>query len=160
MAMALEFDDVQITELLDALGLPQDTSDPELVIATAKDLAAQAAGINAEKPSTIAAAAKRHGLDLVDHDTHETLKRDAAEGRRIKAAAERQRIEAAVDAAVNKGKITMARRKHWVTLIEADPAMADVLAAVPNETAVPMTEVGHSADTSGDDLAEAGRWFY
>jgi hypothetical protein len=39
-------------------------------------------------------------------------------------------------------------------------AVADLLAAVPNETAVPMTEIGHSVDASADDLAEAGRWFY
>jgi len=80
--------------------------------------------------------------------------------RKIAAAAARTKVEAAVDDAVNKGKITPARRKHWVSLIEADPGMADVLAAVPNETAVPMTEVGHSADAGTDDLAEAGRWFY
>ncbi|WP_194786683.1 hypothetical protein [Mycobacteroides abscessus] len=53
---------------------------------------------------------------------------------------------------------TAPRRKHWVTLIEADSAMADVLAAIPNETAVPMTEIGHSAD----DIATADKppWFY
>ena len=35
--------------------------------------------------------------------------------------------------------------------------MADVLASTPNELAVPMTEVGHSAD-----IAEANTptWFY
>jgi hypothetical protein len=47
-----------------------------------------------------------------------------------------------------------------VTLIEADPAMERTLADIPNETAVPMTEIGHSVDASADDLAEAGRRFY
>ncbi|WP_318263132.1 hypothetical protein [Mycolicibacterium goodii] len=68
-------------------------------------------------------------------------------------------VEAAVDEAVTKGKITPARRKHWVELITADPGMADVLAAVPAETAVPMSEVGHAADTANGDRAESG-WFY
>jgi hypothetical protein len=41
-------------------------------------------------------------------------------------------------------------------LVEADPGMADVLAAVP---AVPMSEVGHAADDTGDHVEGAG-WFY
>lgn len=36
--------------------------------------------------------------------------------------------------------------------------MADVLAAVPNETAVPLTEIGHSTDAA--DIATTGTWFY
>ena len=38
--------------------------------------------------------------------------------------------------------------------------MADVLAAVPNETAVPLTELGHSVEASAEDLAERAAWFY
>jgi hypothetical protein len=158
--MALEFDDTQAAALLDALGLPADTDDADLIVATTADLAAQVAGMTPEQPSSVAAAARRHGLELVDHDTHESLKRDAAEGRRIAAAAAKAKVEAAVDDALNKGKITAARRKHWVTLIEADPGMADVLAAVPNETAVPLSELGHSKEGAHDDLAERGAWFY
>jgi hypothetical protein len=37
--------------------------------------------------------------------------------------------------------------------------MAEVLAAVPAETAVPLSEVGHAADSTGD-LAEKDEWFY
>ena len=85
------------------------------------------------------------------------LRRDAAEGRKLAAAAALAKVEAAVDDAINNGKITPARRKHWVTLIEADPEMANVLAAVPNETGVPLTEIGHSTEA---ELAEASRWFY
>ncbi|WP_224097756.1 hypothetical protein [Mycobacterium avium] len=111
-------------------------------------------------PSTIAASAKRAGLEVLDTDTAAALRRDAAEGRKIAAAAAKAKVEAAVAHAVDKGKITPARRKHWVNLIEADPGMADVLAAVPAETAVPLTEVGHAADDGTEDLAERGGWFY
>lgn len=156
--MTLTFDDTQAAALLDALGLPADTADMALILDTAADLAAQAAGINTEKPSTIAAAARKAGLDVVDTDTLTALKADAAEGRRVAADAAKAKVEAAVSDAVDKGKITPARRKHWVELITADPGMADVLAAVPNETAVPMSEVGHSADNTGDP-AEPG-WFW
>ena len=154
--MALTLTDDQAAALLDALGLPADTTDAQLVD-TAKDLAAQAEALDPAKPSTVAAAAKRNGLEVIDKDTAQVLRRDAAEGRRIKAAAEFAKVEASVDDAISKGKITPSRRGHWVTLIQADPGMAEVLASVPNETAVPMTELGHSLEPA--DSAEAG-WFY
>lgn len=158
--MALQFDDTQAAALLEALGLPAETADPALVVETAKDLAAQAAGMDAAKPSTVAAAARKAGLELIDAAALDALKHDAQEGRKIAAAAARQKIEATVDDAVSKGKITMARKKHWQALIEADPGMADVLASVPNETAVPMTELGHALDPVDRDDVDAGRWFY
>jgi hypothetical protein len=85
-----------------------------------------------------------------------------AEGRKLAAAAAHQKIEASVDDAIRKVKITPARRKHWINLIGADPGMADVLASVPNETAVPLTEVGHSvsAENGGNDFAESATWFH
>lgn len=155
----MNFTTEQIAALLEALGLPPDTADPDLVVATVTDLAAQAAGVDPAKPSTVAAAARKAGLEVIDADTAAALRRDATEGRKIAAAAARAATEAAVDDAISKGKIAASRRKHWVTLIEADPGMADVLAATPPETAVPLTEIGHSTDTSGD-LAKKPAWFY
>jgi hypothetical protein len=37
-------------------------------------------------------------------------------------------------------------------------AVLEVLAAVPNETAVPMTELGHSTEV--DENADKPAWFY
>lgn len=157
--MALTFDDDQAAALLDALGLPADTTDADLVVATATDLAAQAAGMNPEKPSTVAAAARKAGLEVVDTATLTALRHDAQEGRKIAAAAAQQKIEAAVDDAVSKGKITAARKQHWIKLAAADPGMLDVLASVPNETAVPMTELGHSIEPV-DAGADQPAWFW
>jgi hypothetical protein len=70
----------------------------------------------------------------------------------------RPKVEASVDDAIAKGKIAPSRRGHWVTLIQADPGMAEVLTSVPNETAVPMTELGHSLETNDADTG--GEWFY
>lgn len=156
----MQFTPEQTAALLAALGLPNDTADPQLVVDTAADLAAQAAGINTEKPSTIAAAAKKAGLEVVDTDTLTALKADAAEGRRVAAAARRADIEGKVAAAVNRGALTPSRSKHWVALIEADPAMADVLAAVPDEAVIPMSELGHSSGTGTADDADTGKWLY
>jgi hypothetical protein len=50
------------------------------------------------------------------------------------------------------------RRKHWVTLIEADPDIAAVLAAVPIESAVPLTEIGH-ANEPRTEHEHDGAWF-
>ena len=158
--MALAFTDEQAAALLEALGLPAETTDAQLVIDTTKDLASQAEAVDPAKPSTVAAAAKRNGMEVLDKETAAALRRDAAEGRRLTAAAVLAKVEASVDDAINKGKITPGRRGHWVTLIQADPGMAEVLASVPNETAVPITELGHSSDPiakTGDDAPE---WFY
>lgn len=154
--MALTFDDTQAAAQLAALGLPADTTDVDLVLATLSDLAAQAAE---QKPSDVAAAARAAGLEVMDADTLTALRRDATEGRQLKAAAARQKVEDTVNAAVGKGKITPARRKHWVSLITADPDMADVLASVPDETAVPLTEVGHGLGADDVDVNQR-EWFY
>ncbi|EFG75193.1 hypothetical protein HMPREF0591_4871 [Mycobacterium parascrofulaceum ATCC BAA-614] len=159
--MALTFDDTQVGVLLARLGLPEDTDDLTLVIDTVKDVTRDPMQVpNDASASQVAAAAKKHGLELLDADSLAALKQDAEEGRRIVAAAAQAKVEATVDDAVNKGKITAARRKHWVTLIQADPGMADVLAAIPDETAVPLSEMGHSADTGAGNLAEQAIWFY
>jgi hypothetical protein len=161
--MAITLDDDQAAALLEALGLPADTDDVQLVVDTTTDLAAQVGELDPSKPSTVAAAAKRAGLEVIDKDTADALRRDAANGRQMAAAAATQKIEASVDEAVRHGKITPARRKHWVTLIGADPGMADVLASIPNETAAPMSEAGHGRNSDPgaiDDLVEPAVWFH
>ncbi|MCW2654244.1 MAG: hypothetical protein JWR32_5220 [Mycobacterium sp.] len=157
--MILTFDDTQATALLEALGLPADTDDPDLVVATAVDLAAQAEGVDPAQRSTVAAAARKHGMDLIDHNTHEALKRDAAAGRQIAAYAARAKVEAAVEDAINTGRVTPGRRKHWITLCENDETMLQHLASIAPGTAVPLGEIGPAADTT-DDLAEPAPWFY
>lgn len=141
----------QSAQLLDLLGLPADTTDPTLILATVADLVAQAEGADCANPTqaNAVAAAKRLGLEVLEPDVLASLRRDAAECRTLKAAVERQRVEAAVDAALRQGKITAARRSHWVTLIEADPAMADVLAGLPDELALPLAPIGHGVDAEG-----------
>lgn len=157
--MALTFDDDQASALLEALGLPADTTDIATIAATVKD-AATASTAEGAQPSAVAAAARRVGLGVMDTEALAALQRDAAEGRRIKAAEARQRVEAMVDAALNKGKITPARRKHWIELIEADPEMADVLARTPDETAIPLSEIGHAISDEGAPRTDDDKWFY
>ncbi|MCW2685517.1 MAG: hypothetical protein JWR37_407 [Mycobacterium sp.] len=169
MALTLDYNDDEETQLLAGLGLPAaapGATDPEVVKATIADLAADEQseenqpGGDVGAPSAIAAAARRHGLDVVDHDTHEALKRDALEGRRIAAAARQADVEAKVDKAIDRGAITAARKRHWITLLEADPGMEKVLAGIADETAIPLREMGHATDVDVKDLADSSEWFY
>jgi hypothetical protein len=58
--MALTFDDDQAAALLMALGLPDDTTDLDTILATVTD----AVGDQTDpKPSAVAAAAKRAGFE-------------------------------------------------------------------------------------------------
>lgn len=156
--MTLTFTDDQQVTLFELLGLPPETdpADIDAILAVVDDLAKQADGASG-KPSDIAAAAKRHGLEAVDTATMTALRTDAAEGRRLVVAAAKAKVVGTVDDAIRHGKITPARRKHWVDLITADAGMADVLASVPNETAVPMSEVGHG---TSEDTDQTPAWFH
>jgi Mu-like prophage I protein len=158
--MALELDDTQAAVLLALLGLPEDTTDVQLVIDTVKDATRDPMlpPVAASKPSEIAAAAAKHGMEVLDTATADALRRGAATGRQIAAAAAKAKVEAAVDDAISTGRITPARKKHWVTLCENDEAMLERLASIAPGTAVPLDEVGHSADNA--DLAEPATWFY
>lgn len=158
--MALTFNDDQETELLNTLGMPEAApgeTNVEDVLAVAKDLAEQAQAVDPAKPSALAAIAKQSGLEVLDTASLAALRTDAAEGRRLAAAAELAKVEASVDDAIGHGKIPPARRGHWVALIQADPGMGDVLRGIPNETAVPLTELGHSVEPVA---ANDGAWLY
>lgn len=155
--MALTLNDDQAAALLDALGLPADTDDVDLIAQTAADLAAQVADTAMSRPSSVAAAARTHGMEAVDGDTVAALRRDAAEGRQLKAAAARAKVEAAVDDAINTGRIMASRKKHWLTLCETDGEMVQHLASIAPGTAVPLDAVGHATERADD---EGTGWFY
>jgi hypothetical protein len=156
--MALTFDDTQAAALLESLGLPPETTDIDLILATVADLAAQAAAMNPESRPPWPQRPARPASRSIDTQTLAALRTDAAEARQLAAAAKQQKIEAAVDEALRLGKIPPSRRKHWITLCTNDEDMLAELAAVPNETAVPMTELGHSVDV--DENADKPAWFY
>ena len=147
--------------LLTLLGLPEDTDDADLVIETVRDAILPPPTGDDTAPSAVAAAAKRHGLEVIDVDTKTSLERDSAELRRVKAAAKQADIDAKVDAAVDRGAITPSRKKHWVQLLDADPRMHDVLASIPNETAIALSEIGHASAESDTQLTPDGvpHWF-
>ncbi|ORA24896.1 head maturation protease, ClpP-related [Mycobacterium aquaticum] len=141
--------------VLDALGLPEDASDEDVIAKInegkgsgegappdGKPTEPDAAAVEA---ATKAAAAV--GLTLVDPGTLATMRTNSELGAQAHAALETQRISAAVDAAISLGKIPPARKDHFVALMRADEVgTTKLLADIPPETAVPMTELGHSLD--------------
>ncbi|MFH5207572.1 phage protease [Antrihabitans sp. NCIMB 15449] len=138
--------------LTEALGLPED-ADAETVVAAVEDLVTTP-DLDPAKAATVAAAA---GLTMVDPHSLAALQRDAKRGRELTVAAARREVESDVEKALRRGAITPARRDHWVTLCAADPHMRTVLAGMPDEMAVPISETGHGQD--GDGVVEKAQWF-
>ncbi|WP_328856366.1 phage protease [Williamsia herbipolensis] len=162
--MPLTLTDDQSAQLLDLIGLPADTTDVDTILATVTDLVAAEQGAtdgqNDQKPSTVAAAARRIGLETVDTDTLASLRSQAAEAGTLKAAAARRGVEQSVDSAIKAGKIPPSRRDHWVGLVTADAELGKVLASMPDNV-VPLVEIGHGLNSNGtqpDEQDDAG-WF-
>ncbi|SCY41848.1 Mu-like prophage I protein [Rhodococcus erythropolis] len=149
--MELTFNDEQTTALLEALGLAADTADVAVILAAIADLAVA--------ENAIAAKAAGKGLTLIDAAQLAALELAAEEGRTVSAAAAKAVVNGHVDTAIREGKLPPARRDHWVKLIEADAAMADVLASAP--VVIPVTEAGYGNAVGGHDGAgdEKSPWF-
>lgn len=127
----------------DALGLTDDDSADD----TADGDAADSGSGEASPVGELAAAAANAGLVLMDPAKVAELQAGAAAGAQALANQVAAAHAAVVDDAIAKGKITPARREHFRALMKADEkGTTELLAGIPNETAVPMTEVGHSLD--------------
>ncbi|WP_054246391.1 phage protease [Rhodococcus opacus] len=150
-AVALTLTDEQEISIREALGLAED-ADADAIVTAVEDLATAPEGeaepeatASAATPSSVAAAAARLGLRVVDDEALEArLSRGDAAFERL----EREDRERVVDAALANGKITPARRDHWLTLMSADrEGTTAILEGLPKELAVPLSEVGHGRDS-------------
>ena len=142
-------------EILARLGIAETATDTMLLdtLGDMKDRAAAASDVAA-----VTAFAEANGLRVVDADRYGEMEAELTEHR--SAAAERDQADraAVVDAAVEKGKITPARRDHFVALMDADPeGTAALLDQLPDELAVPTVEKGTApaADDSVDTEYQA-----
>jgi len=148
--------DITVTEeqwkhILEALGLPAD-ADVDTAVAALEDLVTTPPA----DPEAVAAAA---GLTALAPSVVAQLRADAEQGRVLAAAAKERDIKDLVDASFRRGAITPARREHWMTMIKADPTMADTLAKIPDHFAVPLVELGHSLDKEDENITEPAPWF-
>lgn len=140
------------TRLTEALGMAADAN-PETVVVAVEELTIAPGSENAVAAAAVLASAGRGAL--------EQLRADAEQGRVLAAAMHKRDIGDKVSAAVQRGAITPADKPHWLAVLEVDPSKADVLASLPNEFAVNLTEKGYGVndDDNHDDLIEAAPWF-
>lgn len=143
--------------LVQKLGIAADADDETTLKALDEALAAttvvnDAAPEAAEAtPEQIAAAAKKHGLAVLDAEVAQRLTADAAAGREARDRQQREDDAKVVDAAISKGKITPARREHFITLMASDrDGTTTLLEKTLQEAAVPLTEFGHSTEPVED----------
>lgn len=149
----MEFTPEQITRLLEALGLGADVTDAELVVTAVEELVTA--------PPVAAASAAAAGGVVLDPASYDELKRNADRGVALAAAAKTREATTAVDAAISAGKLPPARRQHWLNVIQADPAMAATLKAMPVVFTLAGAELGHSDPglNGPDDVTEPAAWF-
>lgn len=96
-------------------------------------------------PEQIAAAAKKHGLTVLDSEVAQRLTADAAAGREARDRQQTEDDAKIVDTAIGKGKITPARRDHFLASMKADrEGTTTLLEKTLQESAIPLTELGHS----------------
>lgn len=107
-----------------------------------------------ETPAQVAAAAKRLGMTVLDAATETGLRADASAGREALARIQRQEDSAVVSSAVSDGKIPPSREAHYLGLMERDREGTTAwLASLPKESAVPLSELGHSTEPTEDITA-------
>lgn len=133
--------------LRDRLGLPADAALDEDGLLAALD---EALAERAEPTNTSTAAPA--GTIVVDQAAFEDLQAAAAEGRQARAAQLTAERTNAVNAAVSDGRISPARREHWLASLEADPGALTVLEGLPKNT-VPVAAAGYTGgvDEAPDD---------
>ena len=111
--------------------------------------------------AAVKAAAAKLGLTVTDPEVLAELRSNSALGVAAHTELTNRRITAALDDAIDKGKILPAQRGKYEALMRKDePGVAALLAEIPNETAAPMREVGHSLDpvAQADDITNDPRY--
>lgn len=136
--------DTLMAGLRDRLGIAPEAND-DAILAHVDKLVEQA---TAPTPQ----ASIPEGMTLVEADRLEAMQAAGAELAAIRAERDTERREGLVEAAVNSGRISAARRGHWLAQLNADEeGMAPILAALP--PVIPLAEIGHSDGIESADDA-------
>ena len=84
------------------------------------------------------------GAVLVDADALAELERDAERGRHV-------RRDQLIAAAINDGRITLASRVTWATLLDTDPVNTERILASLRKGTIPTSPIGYSNVDEGRD---------
>lgn len=155
------------------LGLAEDATDEAVL--EALDAALPAEGTTAEadelsgtgteapadttpaQPEVQAASGARGDVVAVDRAQWEATVAAAAEGQQARRQQQREERERVVSAAIKDGRIPPARRDHWLQALETDPEGNGKALASLAPGLIPVSEMGHSLDTSAP--AQDLGWF-
>ncbi|MFY2788459.1 phage protease [Rhodococcus sp. MALMAid1271] len=144
--VALTLTDEQETSLREALGLAEDADVDALIaaieeLATAPDPVPATAAASFATPAALKSAAAKLGMSVHDDAS---LEARLARGDQAFETLQKRDRDAVVDTALSKGKIVPARREHYVGMMAMDPEGTKAfLEGLPDECAVPITEIGH-----------------
>lgn len=137
---------MDVTEIREALGLPDDTSDEDVLTAALDRLTEPA------PPPPTPEASLPEGVVAISEAQLEELRNDAQAGREAREAQVKAERLALVDAAVKDGRIAPAERDAWFAKLETGTGAEQVLAAL-KPGVIPVDQIGHggNADLDSDE---------
>ena len=110
----------------------------------------------AEETEQAPAASLPDGVVAIDAGRLATLEANNKQFTEFLEKQRRDDIESRLSAAISEGRITPANKETWRKTFEANAThAAELLASMPANTAVPVTELGHSTETNDDVRADA-----
>ncbi|MGY4101607.1 hypothetical protein ACW2Q0_18930 [Nocardia sp. R16R-3T] len=143
---AQTLDGDQWTAVCQMAGVEETVTVDELLAALAGRLEASAGDVKAGRGRGI----------WMSHADHQALKIEAEKGRQAIEAAAKSDRERVIGDAVRSGKIAAASRSEWTRLMEADAgATKRLLASLPDQGAVPLSEIGHASQPEVMDDPQA-----
>lgn len=148
-----DMSDAVIKGLRERLGIPAEASlDDDGILAAVDEALAE----QADNAPAVAAA----GTVVLDEAQYVDLQAAAEMGRTARQEQLTAGRAALVDAAVADGRITPARREHWLATLEADPGMATALAGLAKGL-VPLAAVGYTGgiDEASDEDGLYSKYF-
>ena len=137
--------------LAERLGIDADADDETTLAAIDEALAERADTDNENDDAPglddIQSAAAKLGLTVVNKAQWDAVTQQATAGEQARAQQLADHRNSVVNEAVRRGKIAPAQKANFVALMEKDAAGTEkFLADLPDETAVPMSELGHSTE--------------
>jgi ATP-dependent protease ClpP protease subunit len=143
---------LDVTEIREALGLTEDTSDEDVLTAALDRLTEPPAPV----PSPTPEAKLPEGVVAISEAQLEQLRTDAQAGVEARAQQLKSERESLVQAAVADGRIAPAERDAWLNKLETGTGAEPVLAAL-KPGVIPVNQLGHggNADLESDDALYA-----
>lgn len=148
---------MDLSQIREALGLPDDASDDDVLTAVIDKLTEPAPPAPATDPAPVPAPAAvlPGGVTTIDESTLGELIAAAAAGKAAHETLRQQARDRFLDEAVHAGKFAPARAGHFAALYDADEeGTRQVIAGLAAGT-IPLIEAGHSGQADMSDFEAA-----